>query len=41
MQIFEGNEYKFYRIHPIFGMDSNRNLSWISLDAVYITQNWY
>lgn len=33
MQIFEGNEYKFYRIHPIFAMDSDRNLSWVSMDG--------
>jgi|GEM_PF-1235740 len=45
MQIFEGNEFKFYRVHPIFAMDSDRNLSWIGLDGdncngCYADGNW-
>ena len=45
MQISEGNEFKFYRVHPIFAMDSDRNLSWIGLDGdncngCYADGNW-
>ena len=45
MQIFEGNEFKFYRVHPIFAMDADRNLSWIGLDGYncngcYADGNW-
>ena len=45
MQISEGNEFKFYRVHPIFAMDSDRILSWIGLDGdncngCYADGNW-
>jgi len=33
LQIFEGNEYKTGRVFPIFGMDENRNLSWVYADG--------
>ncbi len=34
LQIFEGNEFKTGRILPIFGMDQNRNLSWVYADGM-------
>ena len=33
LQVFEGNEFKTGRILPIFGMDKNRNLSWVYADG--------
>ncbi|MDC0991058.1 tandem-95 repeat protein, partial [Gammaproteobacteria bacterium] len=33
MQTFYNSEFKTYTINPIFGMDSDRNMSWVSMDG--------